>query len=222
MSGRITCLIFLGLLSLGFGTAHAAECYISGPRYQLRSDTVEWRMQIAGGQTCIRGIRFNNVEFASIKLIAPPQSGRVALLGPAFSYTAKTDFTGEDTFAVAVSGAINRLNGSSTIHVVVSVVSARSKSCQAEPASHDRVPVPAPALTATPSSRCWKRPSRRCTAHSLSCQPSARWNAFSLGDQYSSFAGQSPAAGILQVESKNRRSNARRLAHCGVVFCSLN
>ena len=41
--------------------------------------------------------------------------------GPAFTYAAKSDFQGQDTFAIAVSGSINKRRGSSTIHVTVLV-----------------------------------------------------------------------------------------------------
>ncbi len=76
-------------------------------------DTVEWRINFAGGQSCIRGVRFNSGVNPKIKLISPPKFGQVTLLGPAFSYVAKSDFRGEDSFTIRVSGAINRAGGTS-------------------------------------------------------------------------------------------------------------
>jgi hypothetical protein len=38
------------------------------------------------------------MNISDVKLIAPPQSGQVAIKGPSFSYTAKPDFQGEDDF----------------------------------------------------------------------------------------------------------------------------
>jgi hypothetical protein len=88
----------------------------------LQSDTVEWRIRIATGQSCVRGVRFSNVTNPTINLDSPPQSGQVTLAGAGFRYTAKTNFQGEDSFALGVSGTINRVSGTSTIHVLVSVV----------------------------------------------------------------------------------------------------
>jgi hypothetical protein len=92
------------------------------PPYQLKSDTVDWPMQVSSGQTCIFGLRRGRVTIETTKLISPPQSGQVKLLGPGFSYTAKSDFQGDDTFAVQVSGTADRIRGSSDIRINVSVV----------------------------------------------------------------------------------------------------
>ncbi len=114
----ISCAAFLGFLSLG-GSADA--CVFSGPRYQLMADTVSWKMTIGSGQTCVRGFRFNDVQMINVKLLSPPRSGQVILLGPGFSYTAKADFRGTDSFAIAITGSIKRVFGSSTIHIDISV-----------------------------------------------------------------------------------------------------
>jgi len=42
-----------------------------------------------------------------------------------FSYTAKSDFHGEDSFVISVSGSKNKACGFSTIRVLVSVVGAQ-------------------------------------------------------------------------------------------------
>src|ERR1700691_702139 len=102
----VASLLSLTLLSLGLTPVYARECRLTGPRYQLQSDTVEWRMEIENGQSCIRGVRFGNVVNVTLKLISPPRFGQVVLLGPAFSYSAKFDYQGEDSFTVAVSGTI--------------------------------------------------------------------------------------------------------------------
>jgi hypothetical protein len=94
---------------------------VRGPQYQLKSDTVDWTMQIGSGQSCIRGLRDRGVTIETAKLISLPQSGQVKLLGPGFSYTAKSDFQGEDSFAIQVSGMLNRIPGTSDIRIIVSV-----------------------------------------------------------------------------------------------------
>jgi hypothetical protein len=98
-----------------------------------------------------------NVVIENVELISSPQSGQVTMQGRGFSYTAKSNFHGEDSFTVVVSGVINRMPGSSTIRVDVSVVGAPS--VPVSPATHVRLPAPAaasqsptiPATERTPS-----------------------------------------------------------------------
>jgi hypothetical protein len=78
-------------------------------------------MQTSSGQSCIRGLRHNRVTIDTAKLMSPPQSGQVKLLGPGFSYTAKSDFEGQDSFTIQVSGMLNGIRGSSDIRIIVSV-----------------------------------------------------------------------------------------------------
>ena len=93
-------LVFLpAILALSGGQgARANQCFTDGPRYQLESDTVEWRMKIRSSENCLRGVRFSYVYNATVNLVTPPKFGQVALVGPGFSYTAKSDFKGEDFF----------------------------------------------------------------------------------------------------------------------------
>jgi hypothetical protein len=111
------------LLAARFGFAQdpSISCLLYGPAYQLASDTVEWSMTIASGQSCVRGLRGNLVVLDNVQLITPPQSGQVRLEGPAFIYKGDSNFRGEDSFKILVSGKVNRTVGSSTIRVVVSV-----------------------------------------------------------------------------------------------------
>ena len=78
-------------------------------------------MQIVSGHSCIRGLSFGSVSIDSLKLVAPPQSGKVTLLGPGFTYAAKSDFQGQDAFTLQVSGTMIRMRGSSDIRVTVAV-----------------------------------------------------------------------------------------------------
>ena len=114
--------VLIGFLSMNTSAAYATDCIVIGPRYQLKSDLVNWSMKIGSGQSCIRGLRFNDVAMIeSLQLVSPPQIGQVALKGPSFTYSAKSGYEGEDSFTVAVSGTINRSSGSSTIRVNVFV-----------------------------------------------------------------------------------------------------
>src|SRR5262249_19398626 len=78
-------------------------------------------MRNDSSQTCIRGLRHNRVTIDTAKIITPPQSGQVKLLGSGFSYTAKSDFEGQDSFTIQVSGMSNGIRGSSDIRIIVSV-----------------------------------------------------------------------------------------------------
>jgi hypothetical protein len=153
MRGRSPYLAVLAVLSLGIRAAFAGECRISGARYQLQSDTVQWLMQIHAGQSCVRGVRFSNVAFDKIKLISPPHYGQVTLLGSGFSYRAKSDFQGEDSFVIGVSGAIKKVSGTSTIHIVVSLGDVSPPRGRAEPVwpNHPPAPVPVPFLKVSPT-----------------------------------------------------------------------
>ncbi len=128
-SARRVYVVLPALLLLSGGqAAHANQCFTNGPRYQLESDTVEWRMEIRSSENCVRGVRFSYVWNATVSLVSPPKFGQVTLIGPGFSYTAKSDFHGEDSFVVGVTGFKNKTSGYSTIRVVVSVVDAREAS----------------------------------------------------------------------------------------------
>jgi len=78
-------------------------------------------MTIGSGQSCVRGIRSAFVTLDDVQLISAPQSGQVVLEGPGFIYKGGADFRGEDSFAISVSGKLNRISGSSTIRVKVLV-----------------------------------------------------------------------------------------------------
>ena len=89
--------------------------------YSLKSDAVNWEMQIASGKTCTKGLKYGSVAISNLKLTAPPEFGKVTVQGPGFSYTAKPDFEGQDAFTIQVAGTMVRMNGTSDIQVTVSV-----------------------------------------------------------------------------------------------------
>ena len=104
-------------------SALADSCVFSAaPPFQLKSDAVDWTMQIASGTSCIRGLKLGPMTISEVKVIASPQSGQIDIKGPAFSYTAKPDFQGQDVFTLQVSGTMVRIAGVSDIKVTVSVV----------------------------------------------------------------------------------------------------
>jgi hypothetical protein len=112
----------LALLLVSVRPALGDACVLTaGSLYQLKSDAVDWTMRTDSGQSCIRGLRHNRVTIDTAKLISPPQSGQVKLLGSGFSYTANSGFEGQDSFTIQVSGMLNGIRGSSDIRIIVSV-----------------------------------------------------------------------------------------------------
>jgi hypothetical protein len=101
--------------------AYARQCVTVGPRYQLEGDTVQWRMDIRRNEDCVRGVRLSYVYNATVSVASTPRFGSVAIIGSGFSYIAKSNFHGEDSFVVNVSGYKSKMRGFSNIRVVVSV-----------------------------------------------------------------------------------------------------
>src|SRR5262252_2760874 len=99
----------------------AQTCVTQAPHYLLTSDTVDWSIQVANGQSCVRGLRFGSVVLERVSLIVLPKSGNVQLVGPGFRYTPNPGLHGEDFFSIGVLGRANKVRGTSTIHVAVSV-----------------------------------------------------------------------------------------------------
>jgi Pectate lyase superfamily protein len=118
---RILANALLSVIFLAIPSTFADACVVNGQRYQLASDTVRWSLEVSDGETCIRGVRFNNVVVDKLVVVSTPQTGHVTLQGSGFSYKAMGDFQGRDFFSLRVSGATNKVSGSSTIEVEVSV-----------------------------------------------------------------------------------------------------
>src|SRR5262249_53460103 len=109
----------LALLLVFVRPALGDACVLTGGSlYQLKSDAVDWTVRTDSGQSCIRGLRHNRVTIDTAKLISPPQSGQVKLLGSGFSYTAKSDFEGQHYFTIQVSGMSNGIRGISELTII--------------------------------------------------------------------------------------------------------
>ena len=80
-------------------SAFADSCIFSAaPPFQLRSDAVDWTMQIASGTSCTRGLKLGPITISDVKLIASPPSGQVVIKGPAVFIYRKTRFSGTGRF----------------------------------------------------------------------------------------------------------------------------
>ena len=101
----------------------AETCQLANaPAFRLKSDAVEWTIQVVSGQTCLRGLNHGVIRIDTVKLASPPQSGAVTVKGPGFSYQANSNFEGQDAFILLVTGTSIKTPGTSDIHVTVSVV----------------------------------------------------------------------------------------------------
>jgi hypothetical protein len=110
------------IVSAGFAQDSSVLCVVSGPPYQLLSDTVTWSMTVASGHSCVRGvIRSQYTTVENISVITAPQAGQVLVEGPAIKYKGDPAFHGQDTFSLLVSGKFFKTSGSSTVNVLVSV-----------------------------------------------------------------------------------------------------
>src|SRR5262245_39574568 len=146
--------VLLSVIFLSIPSTFADACVLNGPRYQLASDTVHWSLELSEGETCLRGVRFNNVVVDKLMVVSAPQTGHVRLQGTGFSYKAMSDFQGRDFFSLMLSGATNKVPGSSTIEVEVSVSNAsesRRFSSTSGPVNGSCGPANGIALNAAPS-----------------------------------------------------------------------
>ena len=134
------------LLLLGIGCASAQPCQLTVNKYGLSADSVDWSIRIVAGRSCIGGFRVGDVTIEKVRVVAPPTSGDVTLKGPGFTYKAKTNYQGQDSFAVMVSGSSRRVPGLSIVRVLISVQNPDA------PAAPDAAPVPnAPVAPVTPA-----------------------------------------------------------------------
>lgn len=108
-------------LAVGAQSAKAGDCIPGGPPAQFNSESVDWTVVIASGQTCLRGLRSSAMIIESVAISTPAKFGEATVQGYGFSYGAPRDFKGEDSFSVTVVGFNRGVHGNSTIRVHVSV-----------------------------------------------------------------------------------------------------
>jgi hypothetical protein len=108
-------------LLAGGQPAHAGDCIPAGPPPTLNSESVDWKIVIVSGQTCLRGLRSGTMILESVAISVPPKVGEAMIRGYGFSYGAPRDFKGEDSFSVTMVGTNRGIRGNSTILVHVSV-----------------------------------------------------------------------------------------------------
>src|SRR5579862_471292 len=108
-------------LVVGAQSAEAGDCIPAGPPPKLNSESVDWTIVIASGQTCLRGLRSSAMIIEGVAITAPAKFGEAMVQGNGFSYGAPRDFKGEDSFSVTLVGTNRGVRGNSIIHIHVSV-----------------------------------------------------------------------------------------------------
>ena len=82
--------LFAVLIStLGIQSA-VAVCNVAGPHYSLTSDTVEWMLIIASGQSCTQGLRLRTTALETVAVTAEAQHGQVAVRGSGWPVAVRT------------------------------------------------------------------------------------------------------------------------------------
>jgi hypothetical protein len=87
---------FVGALLLLMVPAYADSCVFSLiPPYALKSDAVNWEIQIGSGKTCTKGLKYGSVAISNVKLKAPPEFGKVTVQGQDFPTQQSPILTGK-------------------------------------------------------------------------------------------------------------------------------
>jgi hypothetical protein len=101
---------------------HSETCAVTGRQsYNLVGERVIWSMKVGSAHQCLRGVRFSKIQFEGMSLVSPPLSGRVTLQASSFTYIPKKGYRGRDSFDLEVTGQIQKIPGTTTIHVDVLV-----------------------------------------------------------------------------------------------------
>jgi hypothetical protein len=113
----------LGALILGAllaGPANAMNCLGEHKAFKLSGDNIEYAMEISPGAECLQGLRFSTMQIYAVWVLEPPKSGELVMVGPAFRYFAKPNFSGTDKFSLVVVGKNLHEEGYSTVEITVS------------------------------------------------------------------------------------------------------
>jgi hypothetical protein len=112
--------LFAFVSALVPGFTMAANCVSRPELFELRSDTVEWLIDVGRSMECIQGLRGKTMILETVSILEQPKSGRLILQGPSFRYSAGPD-AGVDSFRLAIGGTSLRVRGTSVLNVTVKV-----------------------------------------------------------------------------------------------------
>jgi hypothetical protein len=96
------------------------NCLKDQKAFNLTGDSIEYSMTIAPGANCIQGLRWSFMQIYAVWILEKPKRGEIVLVGPAFRYFAKPDFSGTDKFSLVAVGKNRHEEGYSTVEITVS------------------------------------------------------------------------------------------------------
>jgi hypothetical protein len=90
-------------LSIVCSPAFAATCWLP-PMRPLPDQTIQRDMLVVSGKRCSLVVILSPGPMPSVRLIAPPRSGRVSIRGGRITYAARPGYVGDDHFIFAREG----------------------------------------------------------------------------------------------------------------------
>jgi hypothetical protein len=103
------------------GRADAGNCLSRPAAFKLANDAMNWKFSLGAGTMCIQGLRYASMLIDQVSLVGAPKGGRVAIAGPSFEYFASPDFHGEDSFTLQITGSRQKVTGTSSLQVDVTI-----------------------------------------------------------------------------------------------------
>jgi len=90
-------------LSIFCSPAFAATCWLP-PVRPLANQTIQRDMLVVSGKRCSLVVILSPGPMPSVRLIAPPRSGRVSIRGGRITYVSSPRYVGDDHFIFAREG----------------------------------------------------------------------------------------------------------------------
>lgn len=110
-------------------------CILRPEPIRLRSDVVNWTIELRAGEECVQGLRWSTLLIDQVLVTDQPKSGRIAINGPSFRYLAGSS-NEPDSFRLLVKGSALRVQGETTIEATVKISDAPARERRWEPAVH--------------------------------------------------------------------------------------
>lgn len=125
----VTFMIFAGQAPVRAG----GTCILRPEPIRLRSDVVNWAIEMRPGAECVQGLRWSTLLIDQVLVTTQPKFGRIAINGPSFRYIAGSSKE-SDSFQLLVKGSALRVPGETTIEATVQVSDAPARERRWEPA----------------------------------------------------------------------------------------
>ncbi|HEV2154455.1 hypothetical protein [Bradyrhizobium sp.] len=135
-TARFVLLVILFIMLTGRAPAQAGgTCILRPEPIRLRSDVVNWAIELRPGAECVQGLRWSTLLIDQVVVMSQPKFGRIAINGPSFHYIAGPSKE-SDTFQLLVKGSALRVPGETTIEATVQVSDAPTRERRWEPVAH--------------------------------------------------------------------------------------